>query len=439
MSIIKWFFGLGRTAAEHRPTRSAAERSVLIDLGYSVWWAAILALASLAAIWLLSHSSEGGREAAVYAGLCLLAAVAASVIGGFFGFLFGIPRVLAEGGVPTDGAPETRLARSNTNLEQVSDWLTKIVIGATLVQIQQIPGQVSAFAAFIDNRYGPGVGPVVAAVVVAFAFLGFLVLYVQTRTFLAILFARTELVMGNTVLAAAEVSTLEQAAQRALMTGQTPGPASPAVVIAQKVVDPARPTSSDPEILRQRGLAQIVLGDVPSAAATLKTATQASTGDPALARITSLALARSGRTGDARTVIRSEKTVRGAAGNADDQLALMFAALHDDPPVGFEEALRLGGLLRDDPVVQSDKERRAWLETYRAAALGQKYSFEKRNGADRPALDPIRDAALEAVRSAVADDPEMESIIQDMLEGRNEDDDLVAFRDNPDFREAAGL
>jgi hypothetical protein len=63
--------------------------------------------------------------------------------GGALGFLFGVPRYKSatdNGSLGTlSTSAETAIAFTpSTNLEQISDWLTKIIVGATLVQIQPI-------------------------------------------------------------------------------------------------------------------------------------------------------------------------------------------------------------------------------------------------------------------------------------------------------------
>jgi len=68
------------------------------------------------------------------------------------GFLFGIPRVLQRDVLtPNDYTDrDNYIQRVNTNLEQISDWLIKIIVGLGLVQLQQIPGflkRVSFWAA----------------------------------------------------------------------------------------------------------------------------------------------------------------------------------------------------------------------------------------------------------------------------------------------------
>jgi hypothetical protein len=82
----------------------------------------------------------------------VLLALCAALLGGLVGFLFGIPRSLQASG-PVQDASSTSDAgtskantervsvagyRSNTNLEQISDWLTKILVGVGLIQFPSI-------------------------------------------------------------------------------------------------------------------------------------------------------------------------------------------------------------------------------------------------------------------------------------------------------------
>src|ERR1700730_13401118 len=62
----------------------------------------------------------------VIATLCSSACMA---LGWAVGFLFGVPRV---GSTPAS-------TRINTNLEQISDWLTKILVGVGLTQLHKLP------------------------------------------------------------------------------------------------------------------------------------------------------------------------------------------------------------------------------------------------------------------------------------------------------------
>ena len=71
-------------------------------------------------------------------GLMIAAATTASAAG--IGFLFALPRSVSVS-VPMGAERPSRglTIRPNTNLEDVSDWLTKIIIGLTLTQLGKIP------------------------------------------------------------------------------------------------------------------------------------------------------------------------------------------------------------------------------------------------------------------------------------------------------------
>ena len=78
--------------------------------------------------------------------------------GGVVGILFGIPKVIT--GNPTGTPPSTaetqniinRSLQENTNLSDISDWLTKVIIGASLVQLREIPPYIMR----IGRRMGAG-------------------------------------------------------------------------------------------------------------------------------------------------------------------------------------------------------------------------------------------------------------------------------------------
>ena len=93
-------------------------------------------------------------------------------LGWAVGFLFGVPRVA------TTGAS----TRVNTNLEQISDWLTKIIIGVGLTQIQQLPRALRALAGYVSKDFGKSGNDVFSlSMVLYFGTLGFLTGYLLTR------------------------------------------------------------------------------------------------------------------------------------------------------------------------------------------------------------------------------------------------------------------
>src|SRR4051794_2430267 len=60
-------------------------------------------------------------------GVASSAAIAAGAIGGVTGFLFGIPKARSD--VNSAGTNAGGQFKPNTNLEQISDWLTKTIVG----------------------------------------------------------------------------------------------------------------------------------------------------------------------------------------------------------------------------------------------------------------------------------------------------------------------
>ncbi len=72
----------------------------------------------------------------------LLLAAACLAGGGAIGFLFGLPRAekfrYVKPDVNGEGSPRNFGYADNTNLEEVSDWLTKIIVGLSLVKFNTI-------------------------------------------------------------------------------------------------------------------------------------------------------------------------------------------------------------------------------------------------------------------------------------------------------------
>ena len=119
------------------------------------------------------------------------------------GFLFGIPRsTQAENTNPKIGSREGQTSefkyndqnkrlQTNTNLQEISDWLTKMIVGIGLTQLYRVPSLLAALSSFlsegfIDNQAMP---TVIASSIVFFGSCGFLSGYLMTRLFLASAFA----------------------------------------------------------------------------------------------------------------------------------------------------------------------------------------------------------------------------------------------------------
>lgn len=160
--------------------------------------------AGLVVVAILGLTNGGfGRIPAVFSGLLL--ASASILSGGFFGFLFGIPRSkqVQDAGIIADGNGGRQYVE-NTNLEQISDWLTKIIIGLTLVQYQQI----SDFIANAGNNFGPvfitnsnsAISQSVAVAIIIYFFLtGFLFFYLWTRIYMESLLRRQHALLDSEI------------------------------------------------------------------------------------------------------------------------------------------------------------------------------------------------------------------------------------------------
>ena len=117
-------------------------------------------------------------------GTAVLIAGSGWFAGGFVGFLFGIPRTV-QGSAASERA--TRYL-GNTNLEQVSDWLTKIIVGVGLVQIGHIVPALSKFAESMKTPLGglPSSGAFGLGLAVTYTLLGFFYFYFWSRELLPI-------------------------------------------------------------------------------------------------------------------------------------------------------------------------------------------------------------------------------------------------------------
>jgi hypothetical protein len=158
----------------------------------------------------------------------LLGAFACLASGGVVGFLFGLPRVSARDDrgaatptpahvaphpparganaeahppdavpaatvIPTPMPPSPRDAgdrpdrlRVSRNLEEIADWLTKIVVGLGLVELKNIPGYLESMtAAFVADLGPPCNQSYAMGLIVYFAVMGFLYGYLATRMFVS--------------------------------------------------------------------------------------------------------------------------------------------------------------------------------------------------------------------------------------------------------------
>jgi ABC-type glycerol-3-phosphate transport system permease component len=111
----------------------------------------------------------------------LLMAGAAFAIGSLLGFLFGIPRSVSEATKDTEHSNKNYVG--NDNLLQVSDWLTKIIVGVGLTQLYSIPRILKQYSEYLSDNSNIKNVPLVMFLVVYFAVFAFLFGYLWTRLY----------------------------------------------------------------------------------------------------------------------------------------------------------------------------------------------------------------------------------------------------------------
>lgn len=191
---------------EHPPVADAVPRRRGIPTSRAIWMAVWgLSATGIVAVILYAASTPGRHL--TYIGTGVLTAFAAGLTGGFFGFLLGIPRAVSSGdarkAMPMSGedarapgvagaAPrdspmtEAGAARfvQSTNLAEVSDWLTKLLLGAGLVSLTKLGKPASHLFHVIAGglaRTVNGAALVMAgAIVLTYVSIGFMATYIGT-------------------------------------------------------------------------------------------------------------------------------------------------------------------------------------------------------------------------------------------------------------------
>ena len=164
-------------------------------------WVIIFALIGVAAIATWSFGQAGAANAAApwrTFGLVALMGLAAASVGALIGFLFGIPRTLdpasrvavANAAAQNGPAVSSQAAlAANTNLERVSDWLTTLLIGATLVQAGKVVDWIGDLGKTFTGEVT--IATLTPLVVIYYSALGFLGIYLVTRLYLTFALQQT--------------------------------------------------------------------------------------------------------------------------------------------------------------------------------------------------------------------------------------------------------
>jgi hypothetical protein len=117
------------------------------------------------------------------------------------------------------GAASTALMAANTNLERISDWLTTLLIGATLVQIKDIATWVAGLGKGLFEGGKAANDAVIPVIVIYFFALAFLAVYLITRLYLTSAFVQTLGMLTGTSETTADPKALAGTLAAALASG----------------------------------------------------------------------------------------------------------------------------------------------------------------------------------------------------------------------------
>jgi hypothetical protein len=378
-----------------------------------------------------------------FACLGLLWALALYAMGVFIGFLFGITRVV-ENTAAAGGTTSPLRYLPNTGVEQIADWLTKIIVGLTLVELRKIPPAIASFSAIIAMSLGNSdrTRGLAYAMVLFFPIMGFLGMYLSTRLYLNQGIRRAD----DRVQ---QISTAAGAAVEVKDTGllnPNKGVTAKMKETAEDIIDVPLDKLSDPDDIAAWARAQSILGKWPAAIKGFAKAIEAKKLDPKLRLDYAVALFNN--EGASETV--SEEIVHQLEAGLDlvdpkkdPDLAsrlqenLVLASLYLPKPESFTEAISLVDKLIDSPLPK-----RATTYFYAACAYGQKYGYflgKDTSAANSREVKQARSRVLSYTRKALELDPSLLPKFQrvsdpDYPDKVKADSDLEAFDNDADFR-----
>lgn len=131
-------------------------------------------------------------------GTALLIGGASFCFGSFSGFLFGIPRIMNSSSAQSVLKSPKNVILHNDNLVQISDWLTKIIVGVGLTQINTAHEKLWLLGKTLSPCFDPNgtnrdddiAATIAICVVLYFIILGFIAAYLWTRVYFSHMFEK---------------------------------------------------------------------------------------------------------------------------------------------------------------------------------------------------------------------------------------------------------
>lgn len=170
------------------------DKLVLPSTGGVILWLVLIFFCGMGDIVIFALQSNDHSQFRSIIGAGFLVAGAFFISGILIGFIFGIPRVMSHeslqsgsskvGGMSIKkGSLNSGIYGENSNLDQISDWLSKILVAIGLTQLTQIPGALGRYAERVGPAFGgfPSSNMFSIAILIFFSLDGFLIGYLWTR------------------------------------------------------------------------------------------------------------------------------------------------------------------------------------------------------------------------------------------------------------------
>ncbi len=401
---------------------------------------------------------------------------AATALGAAFGFIFGIPRVLQRRPASIEKGQQfaitektgSQLFFTNTSLEEISDWLTKIIVGIGLVQFTTILESIHAASVFaaafvyeqipaLEPPYGTNatrwlvanhpISSFLFAIIVTSLLSTCLFVYVEMRTRVTRIFLVTEKEVAGTASDGkismpkliGDIPESDGATGKKIEGG---GTRHFLTLLEPSNEERALATTSwdqldGPAQIGTWAVAQAKDKNFQVAEDALREALKLAPGNVnLLQRLAELRLVRRNDQGFVETM--NELAARKVSMTPDLQALFdkaLLVALYLSGRDSVEKAIHISKVLIDHPPVK--------VITYlhRACALGQKYAFLDSDTAE---AQKVRTLALDALRKVVElvpDPMDWRRVLMRQLydpkrfNGKPNEDDLTAFQGDKEFED----
>lgn len=383
--------------------------------------------------------SEAGHDLREI-GISLIWAV--GIFGGGFliGFLFGIPRSVQS---PTEPGPKATTdspkatsnnvvrgtLTANTNLEQISDWLTKILVGVSLVEAKSISAHVLALARLMARGdCGLGSPSLALAILLAFTTIGFMLGYLATRMFLSPVLGLADSFAGGVNLRASAVVATEVGVSAAVGDVTETVPPEVAAEARSILLTQQAPASTAPFDLRYVHAKSLLLaGQYAKAAFEYASLVAERPLDAKLRRERLWALFNCGQhwSSEIAGLLSALREVRWSTIEKESTLnflSLSYHYLFADTPQAAQRVIDLVNEFE----AKYPQSVTAGMYINLACAHGQLAAIDRDKGI-AVATNPHTQAAADAIAEALKRDPSARHRIEELMNPKSPDNDLAVF------------